>query len=238
MASSSVFSVFSVVNLLLPGSTGGLNLRRHCFAWFSQAACHSDEVVRDAPPDDLKTAESWLECGLPVIIRRPCVSEDGSNIFVGLAPPEAGKRRMAFCFPASCLRALTDPPLWRDCVPLASQETVATVDPIQTAAADSGLLLQTFGSYAWQFHTSFSYVTQHSDVDLIVPVNRKQDWIRFRKLMAGISREWPRIDLEIVLTGDASFSWWEFINSGTRLLFKGNRDVWIGQKSAVETLLD
>ncbi len=46
-----------------------------------------------------------------------------------------------------------------------------------------------------------------------------------------------RVDLEIMLNGDASFNWREFEAPGTRLLFKGNRSVWMGDKTDVEALL-
>ena len=98
--------------------------------------------------------------------------------------------------------------------------------------------LQTFGSYAWQHHTGLSYVTSYSDIDLIVPISRREDWRRFRQLMSETQKTDHRVDLEVILDGDASFHWREFEAAGPQLLFKGNRSVWMGDKSDVEALLD
>ena len=215
-----------------------MTLRRHCFAWSSGAVSFFDAGIRHSSPDDLANIQLWLDRGLPVMVRRPCVSEDGSAACVGIAlPPAPSKRRLAFCFPVRFIRKLVDPPLWKDCLTLALLETAALTQSIANAAAAAGLPLRTFGSYAWQYHTGLPYVTPRSDVDLLVPVNRIESWKIFRQSMAGISQKSPRIDLEIVLNGDASFSWWEFTTTGSRMLFKGNHSVWIGDKSAVETFL-
>ena len=56
--------------------------------------------------------------------------------------------------------------------------------------------------------------------------------------MSETQKTHHRVDLEIVLNGDASFNWREFGAAGTRLLFKGNRSVWMGDKSDVETFLN
>ncbi len=118
----------------------------------------------------------------------------------------------------------------------AASETAANVESIHAAATASGLTLQTFGSYAWQYHTGLPYLTRHSDIDLLVPIDRRENWIKFRESMAEMSGKSRRTDLEIVLNGDASFIWSEFEAPGPRMLFKGNYSVWIGQKSSVETL--
>ncbi len=65
-----------------------------------------------------------------------------------------------------------------------------------------------------------------------------EDWRRFRQLMSETQKTDHRVDLEIMLNGDASFHWREFEAPGTQLLFKGNRSVWMGDKSDVEALLD
>ena len=100
------------------------------------------------------------------------------------------------------------------------------------------LPLLTFGSYAWQHFTGLSYVAPDSDIDLIIPINRRQDWRRFRQLMGETPKTDQRVDLEIMLNGDASFHWKEFEAPGRQLLFKGNRSVWMGDKNDVEALLD
>jgi phosphoribosyl-dephospho-CoA transferase len=213
-------------------------LRRHCFVWFAEAGNLFDRAVCETPQDDLTILRTWIGKERPLIVRRPCVSEDNHTVCVGLAlPPEPIKRRLAFRLPVCCIDKIAVPPLWQECMAAAVPETAHTVKSILSAAETSGLPLQTFGSYAWQYHTSLPYVTSSSDIDLLVPIQRREDWRRFRQAMEDPKIGSRQIDLEIILNGDASFNWREFEAPGSQMLFKGNHSVWLGDKSDVEELL-
>jgi phosphoribosyl-dephospho-CoA transferase len=207
-------------------------IRRHSFAWTTDPGnCLEGET----PQDDVAGLRNWLSGGRPVIIRRPCVSEDGETLHVGLAlPPDPVKRRLAFRLPVSSIDKLVEPPLWTDCAAAAAPELAGMVRSILSATLASGLPLQTFGSHAWQLHTGLPYVTARSDIDLLVPIKRRESWRRFRDTMAESEASNHQIDLEVVLNGDAAFNWREFEAPGTRLLFKGNNSVWMGNKKDVE----
>ena len=45
------------------------------------------------------------------------------------------------------------------------------------------------------------------------------------------------MDLEVIVKGDASFQWREFITQSPRLLFKGNSSVWLGEREDVDRRL-
>jgi phosphoribosyl-dephospho-CoA transferase len=212
--------------------------RRHRFVWFADVGNLLDNAVVETPRDDLESLRNWVGKGHPLIVRRPCASEDGKTICVGLAlPPAPAKRRMAFRLPVSFISEIADPPLWRECMVAIAPEITLAVKLIQRAASDAELPLLTFGSYAWQYHTMLRYVTPTSDIDLLVPVQRQENWKRFKRSMLEADAKTQRTDLEIVMNGDASFNWREFEAPGARMLFKGNRSVWIGDKSTVEALL-
>jgi phosphoribosyl-dephospho-CoA transferase len=213
-------------------------LRRHSFAWITGSGSLSQFVEDETPLNDLICLRNWLGRGSPVIIRRPCRSEDGKSVYVGLSlPPDPVKRRLAFRLPFCSLANVVEPPLWTECAE-AFPESSEMAGPILSVVEAANLPLQTFGSYAWQHFTGLSYVTSHSDIDLIVPIHRREGWRRFRELMNEAQKTDRRVDLEIMLNGDASFHWREFVAPGKQLLFKGNRSVWMGDKSDVEALLD
>jgi len=213
-------------------------LRRHSFAWIADSGSLSPFAEDETPLNDVVRLRNWLGRGRPVIIRRPCRSEDGKSVYIGLSsPPDPVKRRLAFRLPFSSLANVVEPPLWTECAE-AFPESSEMAGPILSVIEAAKLPLQTFGSYAWQHYTGLSYVTPHSDIDLIVPINRREDWRRFRQLMSETQKTDQRVDLEINLNGDASFHWGEFQAPGRQLLFKGNRSVWMGDKSDVEVLLD
>jgi phosphoribosyl-dephospho-CoA transferase len=213
-------------------------LRRHSFAWITGSESLWQFAESETPLNDLVSLRNWVGRGRPVIIRRPCLAEDEESVYVGLSlPPDPVKRRLAFRLPVSSLAEVVEPPLWTECAESFS-ESFEMVRPILSVTGAVQLPLQTFGSYAWQRYTELSYVTALSDIDLIVPVNRCEDWRKFRQLMSEIHKTEQRVDLEIILNGNASFHWREFEAPGTQLLFKGNRSVWMGNKSDVEALLD
>jgi phosphoribosyl-dephospho-CoA transferase len=213
-------------------------LRRHSFAWITEAGSLAQLTEGENPLNEVVCLRNWLGRGRPVIIRRPCRSEDGKCVYVGLSlPPDPVKRRLAFRLPFTSLANVVEPPLWTECAEGFS-ESSKIAGSILSVIVRAKLTLQTFGSYAWQHYTGLSYVSPHSDIDLIVPINRREDWRRFRHFMSEIPKTDQRVDLEIMLDGDASFNWKEFEAPGSQLLFKGNRSVWMGDKSDVEALLD
>jgi len=213
--------------------------RRHRFVWFADVGNLFDLAAGETPQDDLASLRKWVGMGRPLIVRRPCVAEEGNTVCVGLAlPPDPVKRRWAYRLPISFVNKITDPPMWKDCMATIGSVIAPALKSIQTAAAAAGLPLQTFGSYAWQYHTALPYVTPSSDSDLLIPIQRRVNWKKFQQSMAGADIRATRTDLELVLNGDASFNWREFEAPGTQMLFKGNRSVWMGAKHDVEGFLN
>ncbi len=210
--------------------------RRHSFAWVGDEESLFDRISGETPQDDVAILRTWLGKRNPLIVRRPCLIEDGKTVCLGLAlPPDPAKRRLAFRLPLAEIGKLVEPPLWRDCVASAAMKVARRVKSVLLATENAGLPLQTFGSYAWQYYTGLSYVTPNSDIDVLVQIKSRDEWEKFRQLMIDPKKTPHRVDLEIVLSGDASFNWREFGAPGTRLLFKGNHTVWMGDKSDVET---
>ena len=146
---------------------------------------------------------------------------------MGLAlPPNPIKQRLAYSLPRALVREVSAPPLWKDCS--------ADLEQLQLAAETGGAELRTFGSHAWQHMTGLPYVTETSDIDLLLFLNCRQSWETISQGLEQVAAlKEPGIDLEIVLSGDASFSWREFAGPSPRLLFKGNSRVWLGEKSDI-----
>lgn len=145
---------------------------------------------------------------------------------LGLALP--GKRRLSFALSRADVVDVALPPV----LPLAGE----IFQRLAAAAREASAELRTFGSYAWQFLTGLSYVTPESDTDLLIFLEDRERWARLRSALADIPLP-PKIDLEIVLRRDASFSWREFAGDRERLLFKSETRAWLGAKSDVDRLL-
>ncbi|MBN8710421.1 MAG: hypothetical protein BGO12_23390 [Verrucomicrobia bacterium 61-8] len=185
--------------------------RRHAFVRLAENAW------RDATPEggDIEVLQEWTARGRPLIIRRPCVSDDGQEVFLGLALP--GKRRMAFRVPVASVRAVEPPPVW-------DVEVVP------------GFVFRIYGSRAWELLTGLSYVTPSSDLDLLVDIDSLAGWRSFLSSDFQLP-EPPRVDLEVIFQADASFSWREYLGPADDILIKSNRRVWLERKDQLGSLL-
>jgi phosphoribosyl-dephospho-CoA transferase len=191
--------------------------RRHAFVWLKEGA--------EAFPDssgDAEVLHDWIGQGLPLIVRRPCVSDAG-EIFLGLSLP--GKHRIACRAPRISVHRIESPPLCSEC-------------GVEIhGLSDCGVPIRVFGSRAWQHLTELSYIREDSDIDLLAEVESREVWRSFLTALQSLALpDSPRLDLEVVFQGDASFSWREFTSSGEKMLVKSNRSVWLQSKDRVEEL--
>lgn len=198
--------------LSLPKSRADV-FRRHAFVRLAENAW------RDATPEggDIEVLQEWTARGRPLIIRRPCVSDDGQEVFLGLALP--GKRRMAFRVPVESVCTVELPPVW-------------TGEEFDCA----GRVFRLYGSRAWETLTGLSYVTPESDLDLLVDIESPAEWESFLSSDFQLP-EPPRVDLEVIFQADASFSWREYLGPADDILIKSNRRVWLERKDQLGSLL-
>lgn len=166
---------------------------------------------------DLDTLKKWLGHGRPLIVRRPCLSEDGGEVSLGLALP--GKRRLSYRLPIESILSVELPPLWEG-----------------SELRIPGFAVRLFGSHAWQRLTGLTYVTETSDIDLLVEISSRADWSTFLACGVELPAQ-PHIDLEVILAGDASFSWREYLGPAEDILIKSNRRVWLERKERLVDLL-
>jgi phosphoribosyl-dephospho-CoA transferase len=167
-----------------------------------------------AETGDPTVLRQWIARGRPLIVRRPCLSDSGAEVFLGLALP--GHRRLAARAPVAAVREFVAAPEWTD-------PTFAPFVP------------RLFGSHAWQLLAGIPYVTASSDVDLYVDISSATEWEAFRATAAQVDH--PRVDLEIVFGGDASFVWREYLGGAREILIKSNRRIWLHPRDRLAELL-
>ncbi len=189
-------------------------LRRHAFVRLPEGAW--EQARSDG--GDIATLRGWLEADRPLIVRRPCLSDDGREAFLGLALP--GKIRMGYRVPIEQVRFVEQPPLWEE-----------------APAIFEGRTVRLFGSHAWQALTGLAYVTENSDIDVLLEIHCLEEWEKFLEQRLTLPSS-PKIDLEIVLKGDASFNWMEYVGPAADILIKSNRRVWLERKDRLKTLLE
>ncbi len=151
----------------------------------------------------------WVADGRPVIQRRSHPGEDTGLVPVGLPlPPRDGKRRIGLTLPPGAVRSrppmrLADarsacPPAW-----------AATLEAVIALGERHDLAPRPFGSLLWQSLTGLPYLSEHSDLDLLWPIDGSVPPALLDGL-AEIEAQAPmRLDGEILLADGGGVNWRE-----------------------------
>jgi malonate decarboxylase holo-[acyl-carrier-protein] synthase len=160
------------------------------------AAAWTAVMVRHPELADHPIIADWVRAGRPLIVRRPSCSDSARMIPLGLPlPPSHGKRRIAVAIEASEIVEHRPPPLLSDAAATAPTAWQETIDRLLRLCPET----RTFGSLAWQHLTGLSYLTDHSDLDLLWPLRATERASTLPADIADIARQAPmRLDGEII----------------------------------------
>lgn len=194
-------------------------LRRHDLAYVCSEAWPSllhDQVESETEPDLL----TWAALGRPAIFRRRTCSDPMGVIPLGLPlPPDMGRKRLALACPPAAVIRTAPPPLLKDVLPSAPARWRPTIG----ALLEAGLSCRCFGSLAWQYLTGLSYLTDTSDLDLLVECRSSVDAMRVTALLNDIAERAPmRIDAELVTPCGTAVQWREWLSGNPELLVKSH----------------
>jgi phosphoribosyl-dephospho-CoA transferase len=130
---------------------------------------------------------------------------------VGLPlPPAAGKCRIALLLPADGVLQRSSPPLLRAIAMVADSSWRSTIASLLVLGAESGVEPSAFGSLLWQHQTGLTYLSPHSDLDVLWPVPPGFDVLSLVFSIAELQREAPlRIDGEVVFPDGSAVNWRE-----------------------------
>jgi phosphoribosyl-dephospho-CoA transferase len=190
-------------------------MRRHDLAYVRPQCWHAVLSTRVDLLGDVLVA-SWIERGLPLIVRR-ARPDEGDGVPLGLPlPPFAGKRRLSFLVPAEEIVSI-EPPLSLDAACRAAPDAWRpTLERLSELASHHALDARVFGSLAWETLTGFAYVADRSDVDLLLSVGGDTDVLRLAASLAALEAGAPmRLDGEFVRTDGAAVNWRE-LRSGVQ----------------------
>jgi len=195
--------------MTLPSSHGDRPIRRHDLIFVSPAGWRR-LLAACADPAAEPLLARWVGNGWPVIGRRPMAGEV-SGIPVGLPlPPFAGKSRLSFLLPPADIVATAPPPLIDDVMPMAPAAWRHALGEVEAMASRHALEARVFGSLAWQALTGLDYLTDRSDLDLLLELRRETDLQALAEDLAGIEICAPmRLDGELVRPDGAAINWRE-----------------------------
>jgi phosphoribosyl-dephospho-CoA transferase len=138
---------------------------------------------------------------------------------VGLPlPPAAGKRRIALLLPPDGVLQRSSPPLLRTAARVADSGWRSTIVSLLALSARIGVEPSAFGSLLWQHQTGLTYLSPHSDLDVLWPVPADFDVLSLVFSIAEVQRDAPlRIDGEVVFPDGSAVNW---------------RELWIAHRAA------
>jgi phosphoribosyl-dephospho-CoA transferase len=96
-----------------------------------------------------------------------------------------------------------------------------TLDAVRELAGKYSVEARVFGSLAWRALTGLDYLTDRSDLDLLLYVHRDTDLHHLTAELAGIEATAPmRLDGELVRDDGAAVNWRELPTGSREILVK------------------
>jgi phosphoribosyl-dephospho-CoA transferase len=209
-----------------------VELRRHDLITISPSAWEKMLRTHDglaAHP----IAAQWAGGCLPLIARRPAPG-DTAGIPAGLPlPPSAGKKRIPLVVQPEDIVAVQPPPLLGDVIGTAPQSWRPALRQIVDLGASHACEARVFGSLAWQFITGLVYLTETSDVDLLLSFSARSNVKALLGGLGNIEALAPmRLDGELIREDGAGVTWHEVRTSAEQILVKTLRDISLVEKHA------
>ncbi|WMT74532.1 malonate decarboxylase holo-[acyl-carrier-protein] synthase [Bradyrhizobium sp. Ash2021] len=195
-------------------------IRRHDLVFVSPAAWCSLLQRRDDLAGEPLVAE-WVDRGWPLIARRAMHGEtDGLPLGLPL-PPYAGKRRLSVLIQPEAIVSTAPPPELNTAISVAPDRWQHTLGEVLSLASRHGVEARIFGSLAWCTLTGLDYLTDTSDLDLLLPIHCGSDLVRLTADIAAIEATAPmRLDGELMRDDGAGVNWREFYSGARELLVK------------------
>jgi len=183
-------------------------VQRHSLVWL-------DPDLELAPytsvPEQASFAREWIALGQPLVVaRQPQPPETGaSHISLGLTlPPPATRRRMSLYVPTEAIlrqsgplelaRSLPHAPLWQE-----------AIQRVLNMCTEAGVTPYVYGSLLWQTVSRLSYVTDTSDLDVLMVCNESSDIKLLVDSLAAFAESTPRLDGEILAPSGWAAAWRE-----------------------------
>ena len=194
--------------------------RRHDLIFVSPVAWRSLLQRRDDLAGEPLVVE-WVDRGWPLIARRALHGEaDGLPLGLPL-PPFAGKRRLSVLIQPEDIVSTAPPPGLSAAISVAPNRWQHTLGAVVSLAAQYGVEARIFGSLAWCTLTGLDYLTDTSDLDLLLPIQSGSDLVRLTADLAAIEATAPmRLDGELMRDDGAGVNWRELHTGARELLVK------------------
>ena len=197
-----------------------LSIRRHDLVFVSVAGWRSLLETRgDLAANPLLAR--WVDNGWP-LVRRRAAPGDGAGAPLGLPlPPFAGKGRVAIVMDPEAIVSVAPPPTLRSVRASAPPRWRSALDAVSELATRHSIEARVFGSLAWQALTGLTYLTDQSDLDLLLCVHQEVGLRALTESLAAIEKRAPmRLDGELAFGDGLALNWRELHAETREILVK------------------
>lgn len=210
---------------------------RHDRAWLSSAGW--DAAVAGAAPAHAPALEQWRKQDWPLIVTRRTPDAAPGALCLGLAlPPAAGRKIRIAVQVHEHMVARIEAPLSLRVAAVAAP--AAWTAPLAALLADAGSInLHAYGSLALQAITSLPYLSDASDIDLLLSPASVQELDAGMHLLQSHQQQLP-LDGEIVFPDGAAVAWKEWrdtTGASARVLVKDAASVRLVTNASLRDLL-
>ena len=194
---------------------------RHHLVWLD-AATWLPYLLHDLAPNQREAVQDWFLHGYPAVARRRLPDENSEGIPLGIPlPPGRGRLRIALRVDQRAVLTIQAPPRLQDVIGSAPRDWHAPLTRLAAETDTLGVTLQVYGSVLWQHLTGQSYVTPHSDIDLLFHANDARQLHALLTLLQTWQRETGRrADGELLLPGGRAVAWRELLGTSHELMVK------------------
>ena len=208
---------------------------RHDLVWLDPARL--DALALD--PAHRGEVARWLAAGWPLVATRRPPGLAAQVACLGLPlPPSRGRTRIALRAPADAVVGVEKALRLVEALPSAPPDRRGALAALHDQARRLGLTLRVHGSLAWQHLTGQPYLTEGSDLDLLLTVTDRAQLTA----ALGLLQRWERrtgltADAEIGLPA-GGVAWREVWSGAARLLVKGEDFVALRPRAELLAPLD
>lgn len=180
---------------------------RHSWVWLAEPPTESPEIA------------NWCQQGRPLVVASRQPGDDRETLRLGLARP--GKRRFALHTTIEAIGRVAPPLALKTALSVAPGDWQA---PLYGLLDHSVLPMAVYGSLAWQYWGQETYLTEKSDLDVLVYPTTGIELSDLTRLLATYDTLFshPRLDGEIVFPDGDAVAWREWAAGPSQVLCKGH----------------
>ena len=173
---------------------------------------------------DAQAVLDWAQAGRPFVGRATQPGDAPGRLPLGLAlPPQPRKRRLSFSVAPAAVQRVAAPPALGDALAHLPPRLHEPAARLASRALALGLPVHVFGSAFWQQASRLVYLTEHSDLDLLVcppSAAAVRGWLQALAEVQADSA--ARLDGEIELPSGEGVAWRELAAAPAQLLLKSD----------------